>query len=443
MSVSKTMNTAVTGLRAQQDAIGIVGDNIANSNTVGFKQSRALFEDILGNFSGARTVGAGGGAKMIRAQQIFSQGALKTTGVPSDLALSGDGFFVWSGAVDGFDGQYYSRDGSFFVNAEGTLVNSLGLKLQGYSEANGASFGGPIGDISVQPLTLPPKETSTVELVANLDSSATTFAAAGGANDFDPADPSNTSNFSTSVTVFDSQGNPHSLDVYFVRLNDGAVPPNATNDWEVHVLDGNTELTDGSPATPPKVSFDTAGKLISADAVTLTNVNWDPANPSPLTTNNLITFKVGNPTGAGGSGLDGLTQYGSVSSVSKQSQDGYTAASLTGLDVTADGTVNGIYSNSQKLALAQVAVAKFASNDGLSRSGHNLFSETLDSGQANLGAASSGGRGGIVSGAVEQSNVDLAAQFVDMIGFQRAFSANSKTITTADELLVETLNLKR
>jgi flagellar hook protein FlgE len=126
-----------------------------------------------------------------------------------------------------------------------------------------------------------------------------------------------------------------------------------------------------------------------------------------------------------------------------QSQDGYTAASLTGLDITADGTVNGIYSNSQKLALAQVAVAKFASNDGLSRSGHNLFTETLDSGQANLGAASSGGRGGIVSGAVEQSNVDLAVQFVDMISFQRAFSANSKTITTADELLVETLNLKR
>lgn len=442
MSVSKTMNTAVSGLRAQQDAIGIVGDNIANSNTVGFKQSRALFEDVLGNFSGGRTAGAGSGAKMIRAQQIFSQGALKNTGVSNDLALSGDGFFVWSGAVDGFDGEYYSRDGSFLVNNEGVLVNSMGLRLQGYSQANGTGFGGPIGDISVQPLTLPPKETASVDLVANLDSTSGTFDAAGGANDFDAANPAATSNFSTSLTVFDSQGNPRSLDVYFVRLNDGAAPPNATNDWEVHVLDGNTDVTTGSPGTPPKVSFDSAGKLVSADPVTVAVASWDTGNPNPPK-NSLITFNLGDPTGTGGTGLTGLTQYGSASAVSKQSQDGYAAASLTGLDVTSDGTVNGVYSNSQRLALGQVAVAKFGSNDGLSRAGHNLFGATLDSGQANIGAASTGGRGGVVAGAQEQSNVDIAAQFVDMISYQRAFSANSKTITTADELLVETVNLKR
>jgi flagellar hook protein FlgE len=436
------MNTAVSGLRAQQDALGILGDNIANANTVGFKQSRAVFEDILGNFSGGRTSGAGAGARLVRAQQIFSQGALKNTGMPNDLALSGDGFFVFNGKIDGFDGQFYSRDGSFVVNSEGLLVNAQGLRLQGYSQANGTSFGGPIGDISVQPLTLPPKETSSVELVANLDSNATSFGPAGGTNAFDPANPTATSNFSTSLTVFDSQGNPRALDVYFVRVNDGAVPPNPTNSWEVHVLDGNTDVTTGAPLTPPKVTFDASGKLQSADAITVSVPSWDAGNPNPPK-NSLITFSVGDPLGAGGTGLTGLTQYGSPSTVSNQNQDGYAAASLTGLDVTSDGTVNGVYSNSQKLALGQLAIAKFASNDGLSRAGHNMFAETLDSGQVNLGAGSTGGRGGVVAGAVEQSNVDIAAQFVDMISYQRAFSANSKTITTADELLVETVNLKR
>lgn len=442
MTVSKTMNTAVSGLRAQQDAIGILGDNIANANTVGFKQSRAVFEDILGNFSGGRTRGPGSGARMVRAQQIFSQGALKNTGLPNDLALSGDGFFVYNGKVDGFSGQFYSRDGSFIVNSDGLLVNAQGMRLQGYSELNGTTFGGPIGDLSVEPLTLPPKETSSVELIANLDSSSATFDPAGGANDFDPADPVNTSNFSSSLTVFDSQGNPHSLDVYFVRINDGAVPPNPTNEWEVHVLDGNTDVTTGAPATPPKVGFDTAGKLLTADPITVSIASWDVGNPNPPQ-NTLITFDVGDPISTGGTGLTGLTQYGSASTVSNQNQDGYAAASLTGLDVTPDGTVHGVYSNSQRLALGQLAIAKFASNDGLSRVGHNMFAESLDSGQVSIGAGSTGGRGGVVAGAVEQSNVDIAAQFVDMISYQRAFSANSKTITTSDELLVETVNLKR
>lgn len=442
MSVTKTMNTAVAGLRAQQEALGVAGDNIANTNTVGFKQSRALFEDILGNFNGQRSSGAGSGARMVRAQQIFSQGALRNTGIPNDLAISGDGFFVYAGSVDGLEGNFYSRDGSFVINADGLLVSNAGLKLQGFTQPIGSSFGGTVGDIRIKTLTLPPLETTKVSISANLDANSPAFDPAGGANAFDPADPSNTSNFSTSLTIFDSQGNPRALDTYFVRVNDGATPPNLTNNWEVHVLDGNTDVTTGAPATPPIVTFDSSGKLVSADPVTLSIPSWDTNNPG-APGNPLVTFSLGDAIGAGGTGVTGLTQYGQRSAISAQSQNGYAPADLTSLDVAADGTIFGVYSNSQRLAIASVAVARFGSNDGLGRAGHNLFSETSDSGQVSLGAASSGGRGAIVAGAVELSNVDIGAQFVDMISFQRAFSANAKTITTADELLVETVNLKR
>jgi len=442
MSVTKTMNTAVSGLRAQQEALGIVGDNIANTNTIGFKQSRAVFEDILGNFGGQRASGAGAGARMVRAQQIFSQGALRNTGVPNDLAISGDGFFVFKGAVDGLNGNFYSRDGSFTINADGALVNAGGLKLQGYTQLVGDKLGGPLTDIEIKTLTLPPKETSTVDITANLDANAATFDPAGGANAFDPLNPTTTSNFSTSVTVFDSQGNARSLDAYFVRVNDGATPPNPTNEWEVHVLNGNTDVTTGAPATPPKVSFDSSGKLQTSDPITVSVPIWEAGNAtSPH--NTLITFGIGDPIADGGTGLKGLTQYGERSAVSSQNQNGYAPADLSSVDVGADGTVYGVYSNNQKFQLAQIAVARFGSNDGLARAGHNLFAQSIDSGQVGLGIASTGGRGSIVSGAVEQSNVDIGAQFVDMISFQRAFSANAKTITTADEMLVETVNLKR
>jgi flagellar hook protein FlgE len=443
MSVTKTMNTAVAGLRAQQDALGVVGDNIANTNTIGFKTSRAIFEDLLGNVSARRTLNSGAGARMIRAQQIFSQGSLRNTGAPTDMALSGDGFFITKGVVDGLSGNFYTRDGSFTLDSSGVLVNQLGLHVQGYSTRVGNGFGGAIGDISLwQFAALPPKESTNVEIVANLDASAKTFnpPADPAGNFFDPTKPIATSNFSTSVTIFDSEGVAHSLDVYFTRLNTGANgnPPYATtNDWEVHILNGTTELTAG----PPLVQFDSTGKLAAASTVTIAN-NWDPNNPNGAK-NSGITFDLGTSIANNGSGLDGVTMFGTPSTVTSQNQDGYAPADLRSLDIGRDGIIRGVYSNGQTLAIAQFAVAKFASNDGLARSGHNLWAQTIDSGQVAIGGASTGGRGAVVSGALEQSNVDVAAQFVDMIAYQRAFSANAKTITTADELLLETVNLKR
>ncbi|MSP25691.1 MAG: flagellar hook protein FlgE, partial [Myxococcales bacterium] len=407
MTITKTMNTGVSGLRTQQDALGVVGDNIANANTVGFKQSRALFEDVLANISTRQNRGIGEGARMVRAQQIFTQGALKNTDVPTDLALSGDGFFMVHGVSNGVAGDFFTRDGQFTLNREGTLVNSQGLEVLGYpAQANG-SFVGPLSPIKVQQSNLAPKPTETVKLAANLDSTASGFLPGS----FSPADPVSTSNFSTSLTVYDNQGASHTLDIYFMRQNDGnLVNPQPTNVWEAHVLDGTTDLTGGTPVT---LQFDTDGTLLSQSAP----IQFNVAYPNAGTQN--IKFDVGDPTSTGGTGLLGISQFGAASSMSIQTQNGYAAGNLTGISVTADGDVTGAFSNGQTLPIAKVAVAKFQSNGGLGRIGYNLWAKTPESGEPAVGSANTGGRGAVVAGAVEQSNVDLATQFVDMIGFQR------------------------
>ncbi len=431
MTITKTMNTGVSGLRSQQDALGVVGDNIANANTVGFKQSRALFEDVLADISTRQNRGIGEGARMVRAQQIFTQGALKNTAVPTDLALSGDGFFIVHGVSNGVSGDFFTRDGQFTLNKDGTLVNSHGLEVLGYPAQPTGGFVGPLSPVRVQQFNLTPKPTASVALAANLDSTSSAFLP----GTFNPADPVSSSNFSTSITVYDNQGAAHTLDVYFMRQNDGnLVNPQPTNAWEIHVLDGSTDLTGGTPTT---LQFGTDGTLVSQSAPIQLNVTYGNAGSQT------INFDVGDPSAAGGTGLLGVSQFGAASSMSSQTQDGYGAGNLTGIDVTADGDVNGTFSNGQTLAIAKVAVAKFQANGGLGRIGYNLWAKTQESGEPAIGSANTGGRGAVVSGAIEQSNVDLATQFVDMIGFQRVFSANAKTITTADEMLLEAVNLKR
>ncbi len=431
MTLTRTMNTGVTGLRAQEQALGVVGDNIANINTFGFKRSRAVFEDVLGSVSGG---GAGAGTRMTRAQQIFGQGALQNTGVPTDLALSGEGFFVVEGTVDGTSGQFFTRNGQMSIRSDGALVNSSGLEVQGYVlDASGTKFVTQLGPVELAPASLPPRPTDTIEMTANLDPSATTPALP-----FDVNDPVNTSNFSTSITAYDSMGNAHSLDVYFIK---GANP----NEWDVRVMGDATEVTSPPPANAGDantevasgtVTFDGTGKLQTLTAMSAT-IGFGSAAPQT------VDFNFGDPIATGGTGGLGLTQYGAPSSVSSQSQNGYPPGDLTGVDITSDGVVNGLYSNGQSIAIAQLAIAKFQANEGLARSGSNLWMQTRDSGEPAIGAASTGGRAGVVSGALEQSTVDLTAQFVDMISFQRAFSANAKTITTADEMLVEIQQLKR
>jgi flagellar hook protein FlgE len=428
MSILTAMYSGVSGLAAEGQALGVVGDNVANTSTVGFKESRSVFADVLGGAAGVNATGAG--VRFVRAQQIFAQGTLLNTGQPTDLALSGDGFFVVQGTVEGVQGNFYTRAGQTNLRADGTLVNPEGLAFMGYAANPDGTFQASPSKVVLSTAALPPKQTTTLTVTANLDSTAATPALA-----WDPKNPASTSNFSTSMPVYDSLGNAHNVDVYFRKTAAGA--------WDYHALANGSEISGGTAGVPTEIAtgtltFDATGALSSSAVTGGGTVSFIGATPSQP-----VTFNFGTSIGAGGTGLGGTTQFGSPSNVSSQGQDGYASGDLTGVKIDGDGTVNGTYSNGQRIAVAQLSVAKFRSNDGLGRAGHGLWVQTKESGDAALGAAGSGGRASVVSGALEQSNADVAQQFVDLISHQRAFQANSKTITTSDELLQDIVNLKR
>jgi flagellar hook protein FlgE len=432
MSILKTMYTGVSGITAEGEALGVVGDNISNSNTVGFKGQRAIFADMLGHSVTAGTPSAlpGSGVAMSQVEQMFTQGSLSNTGVPTDMALSGDGFFVVGGTVDGVQGQFYTRAGQMKVDGTGNITNLQGMNLQGYKALGNGQFAASVSGLQVNTAALPPAATTKMAVTANLDANATI-----PANPWDPTNPTATSNFSTSMQVYDSLGNAHAVDVYMVKT--------AANSWDYHAVVDGGQLAGGTAGTNVEIgsgslSFTATGALNSVSTNTAISANFNGANP-----NQAITLDFGTSIAAGGTGLTGSTQFASPSSVSNQTQDGYASGDLAGISVDGTGVVKGTYTNGQKLDIGQLAIAKFRSNEGLGRAGQNLWIATRESGDAAIGTAGSGGRGAVTGGALEQSNVDLATQFVDLIAHQRAFSANSKTITTADEMLQEVVNLKR
>lgn len=429
--VLRAMNSGVSGLRAEGEALGIIGDNIANGNTVGFKRQRGVFEDVLGHsiLAGSGSAMPGAGVRMGDIQQIFTQGSLANTGVNTDLALNGDGFFVVKGSVDGINGNFYTRAGEFVLNRDGKLVNPAGLQVQGYAAAGDGTFAASPTTVQAPTSGIPAKVTSLISFTANLDSSEAVNTA------WNAQDPDSTANFSISTPVFDSLGNAHSLNTYFVKT--------AANTWDYHVVADATDITG---ATGNKVELGTGGTLTFGEDGTLAGDTGTPLAvdfTGGAQAGQAISLSFGTPTAAGGSGLDGLTQFSSPSNTSSISQDGYASGDFSGIAVDGQGIVTGLYTNGEKIAIAQLSVAKFRSNDGLGRAGQGLWVETRDSGTAALGTASSGGRGSISSGTLEGSNVDLAEEFVGLIQHQRSFSANSKTITTADEMLQELINIKR
>jgi flagellar hook protein FlgE len=427
------MQTGVSGLRTEGEALGVVGDNIANVNTVGFKRQRANFEDVLGHsvLAGSGSALPGSGVKTGSIQQLFTQGSLSNTGVSTDLALNGDGFFVVKGNVEGIDSNFFTRAGQFVIDKDGFVTNPAGLQLQAYAaDLTDGTFAAEATSIQVPTSAISPKTTENMELVANLDSNATIPTAA-----WDLTDPARTSNFSTSMTVYDSLGNSHSLEIYFRKT--------AENAWDYHVLADGGDLDGGTAGTNVEVgggslAFTTTGALQTFDEATPISVDFAGA-----TAGQAITLNMGTSIDAGGTGLDGATQFASASNVSSQEQDGYAAGEFSGIAVDGQGIVTGLYTNGEKLAIGQLAVAKFRSNDGLGRAGQNLWIDTRDSGSAAMGTAGAGGRGAVSAGALESANVDLAEEFVGLIQHQRAFSANSKTVTTADEMLQELINIKR
>ncbi len=430
--VLKAMYSGVSGLRAEGEALGVIGDNIANVNTVGFKSQRAIFQDVLGRsiMAGNSTL-PGSGVAVGKIQQNFTQGSLSTTGISTDLALSGEGFFSVQGTIDGVTGNFFTRAGQFVINNDGYLVNPAGLEVQGYAANPDGTFEASMSAVQVPTSALQPNPSSELVVTANLDAEATV-----PIEDWDEQDPANTSNFSTSLTVYDSLGSAHTLDIYFRKTGDGL--------WSWYALASGNEIDGGTPDTNAAVGSGTLDFTVTTNGA-LNAITADPLVVDFLgaTPGQEIALDFGNATGDGGTGLDGITQFAAASSVSSQSQNGYAAGDFTGISVDGEGVVTGIYTNGQKLAISQLAIAKFRCNDGLGRAGQGLWIDTRDSGPASYGTASSGGRGAISAGSVETSNVDLAEEFVGLIQHQRSFSANSKTITTADQMLEELINIKR
>lgn len=427
MSLLNAMYSGVSGLNAESGALGIVGDNVSNSNTVGFKSSRADFESQLGGAIGS---GTGAGVVLARSQQIFAQGTLENTGQATDLALSGDGFFVVKGNLGGSDGQFYTRDGQLTVQNDGTLATASGMAVQGYKANADGTYASTLSNIQLPSSALSPQATAKISITANLDATATPPAAA-----WDPQNPATTSNTSTSMTTYDSLGKPHTTDVYFREESPG--------NWTYHALAKGDDVAGGTPGQNSEIATGTMtfGTNGAMQAVTPTGggtVSFNGATP-----NQALNFDFGPTVATGGTGLEGTTQFGSSSAISAQSQDGYTSGDLSGVKVDSNGVVSGVYSNGQTVAAGQLAIAKFGDNEGLAKAGQNMWASTTESGAAAVSAASTGGRGSVVSGSLEQSNVDIAGQFVDLITHQRAFQANSKVITTADQMLQELMQIKQ
>jgi len=429
--VLRAMFSGVSGLRAEGEALGVVGDNIANVNTVGFKSQRAVFQDVLGHsiLAGTSSALPGSGVRVGDVQQLFTQGSITNTGVSTDVALNGDGFLVVGGTVDGITGNFFTRAGQLTIDNDGFVVNQQGLNVQGYLANADGTLQASVDDLAVPTASLQPFSTTQMQVTANLDPRDPVLV-------FDITQPAQTSSFSTSINVFDSLGTARTLDVYFNNaggnlynytvVGHGADLAGGTAGVDQIVGDGTLQFnSDGAldTATTLPLSLNFAGGATAAQAIDL-DFGPDIAND-------------------GASGLGGTTQFASDSAVSSQSQDGYTSGEFSGLSIDGTGLVQGLYTNGQKVTIGQLAVAKFRSNDGLGRAGQNLWIETRDSGTAALGGAGAGGRASVSSGALESSNVDLGEEFVGLIQHQRSFSANSKTITTADEMLQELINIKR
>ncbi|MBP9204787.1 MAG: flagellar hook protein FlgE [Kofleriaceae bacterium] len=429
MSLLTSLFTGASGMTAHGNAIGVVGDNIANVSTTGFKRTRAGFADVLGGNLGSQRLGAGVRSGVLQTQ--FEQGSVQQTGGMLDMAVRGDGYFVVSGNHNGQAANYYSRDGRFALDQSGYVVNPGGLRLQGYLiDPAGVRATAP-SDLQLAGLSAPPVATTSAAMSVHLDSGA---AAVPAATAFDPTDR-NTFSYQTQATVYDSLGAAHDVQMFFRNNGGGA--------WEWHAMVDGGEVTGGTPGTLTEIAtgtlgFDGAGAL-DTEVQTVSAANFIGANGPQA-----ITFDFGDAiTTDGGTGRVGTTQTAGEPSVIGLDIDGRATGALVDLTIADDGTITGVFDNGDTRELAQVALATFAADSGLTRAGDGLYAESSTSGQPLVDVAGSGGRGAISGGALEASNVDLSEELVTLIAYQRAFSANTRTVTTADEMLAEVANIKR
>lgn len=427
MGILSSLYTGVSGMTAQGEALGVIGDNIANANTIGFKASRAEFQDIISKnlkgILGGNQIGRG--VKVGAVNPILSQGNVDATEKVTDLAISGDGYFK----VKGSDGESFTRDGSFHFDREGYLVTNDNQKVQGFATDEKGNIVNKMTDIKFPRALIPAKATKEIKLDLNLDSRME------ATKKFDIKDPYSSSHYSTGVEVYDSQGNKHLVSFFFNKTAD--------REWEFRGLVDGKEVTGGdegllSQVCAGKLKFTVDGKLDSQE-MTESAFNFKGG----ALQGQQVKLNFGDAIKDGGKGLDGTKQYGKNSDLVSWSQDGAAAGTITGLSFNDEGTLTAVYSNGQAADLAQIALAKFENPEALFKVGNNRLKESRESGSASLGAPGAAGRGKLFAKSLERSTVDLATEFVNMIQNQRGFQANAKTITTTDELLNEVIQLKR
>ena len=408
MGILTTLFSAVSGLNTYGNAMSVIGNNIANVGTVGFKSSSTSFADLVSaSLGGGSTTGQVGlGVFLNDVQTSFTQGSLSNTGNTLDLAIDGNGFFQ---LADNAGTVSYSRAGQFKVNNLGQIVDPSDRFLQGYQATATGVVLGTVGNITLSTATIAPQSTGTATVEANLNAAATVPTAA-----FDVTDAT-TYNFSNGITVYDTLGAQHQLRMYYVK-------DAAANTWNLH-----SQIDGGATTAQTDLVFNSSGVLTGGGAQTFTLPIAGGA-ATPLTV--AMDFSA-------------ITQFGSASSLTNQTQDGFTSGSFQSLSIDSEGRVVAQFTNGQTRTLAQVVLSRFTNPDGLTRSGENGFAETVDSGAPLAGTPTNNGLGRLISQTIEQSNVDLGKEFVDMIITQRAFQANSRAITTSDEMLQELVNLKR
>ncbi len=405
----------LSGLTATSDALNVISNNLANLNTVGFKDQQANFQDLfyqtLGTTGAGDPIQQGAGTEVGSISADFSNGDLQTTGVPSDVAITGNGLFVTQNATGAIE---YTRAGNFTVNAQGQLVTSEGQNVMGYAAVNGViSAGQGLTALQIgQGQISSPDATTTMQQQTNLDASA----AVG-------------TQYSTPQTIYDSLGNSHVLTYTFTKTG--------TNTWGYQIT---LPAADTGGAGNPTVvnqgtlTFDTNGNLLNpaaniagiainglADGGANMNLTWDVFGPNNTSL---------------------LTQLAGQSTTTTTNQNGYASGTLQSYSIDADGVIQGQFSNGQVQAIGQIALATFANNQGLQLVGGNSYAPTLGSGQPVVGAPGAGGRGSLTGGALELSNVDISTEFTQLIVTQRGFEANARVVTTFDSVSNDTINLQ-
>lgn len=461
----RSLYSGVSGLQNHQTRMDVIGNNISNVNTTGFKRGRVNFQDMISQqvagaakpteeLGGVNPKDVGLGMTISTIEQVFTQGNLQSTGVGTDVAIQGNGFFILKNG----DESFYTRNGVFGRDRDGTLVNPAnGMRVQGWMarDLNGEQ----IVQTAATPTDLvipvgskdPAKATENVLFACNLNKNTPEILEGASASDVAKG------TWNTEQKIYDSFGNEHLLSINFTKV------PGVANSWQatVNVDADNADFTqtriglgttDGVQNTFI-VNFDNYGQLSSVtdSAGNISNETGEIVLQSSFTVADANADENGTPArqsfninlGTIGSMKNTITQSASKSTTKAYSQDGYTLGYLDNYKIDSSGTITGVYSNGTNRVIGQIALATFSNDRGLEKAGDNTYVETNNSGQANIGESGVAGKGSLLAGALEMSNVDLSEQMTDMIVTQRGFQANSKTIQTADTLLETVLGLKR